>query len=220
MNYPFRSAIIDFVSGGDGFDFTDSILTVIENYPKPSLDTLMNNVGTHDTERIITALGADNMPSTRPEQAKFVMTDEMLSRGKKLSKIAAVLQYTLPGIPCLYYGDEAGMYGCRDPFNRGAYPWGKEDSELIEFYKKLGSLRAENIAFNGGEFNVIVSGLGYVIYTREKGDNKVLVAVNRWHEVEKFELPDEWKNAEVFMGDVEGNQLIIKPFGASILIKK
>lgn len=220
MNYPFRSAIIDFVSGGDGHDFTDSILTVIENYPKPSLDTLMNNVGTHDTERIITALGAENMPSTRPEQSKFVMTDEMLERGRKLSKIAAVLQYTLPGIPCLYYGDEAGMYGCRDPFNRATYPWGNEDTELVEFYKKLGLLRAENIAFNGGEFNVTVSGLGYVIYTRENDDNKVLVAVNRWREEEKFELPDEWKNADVFMGEVMDNQLIIKPFGAAILIKK
>ena len=220
MNYPFRQAIIDFVRGGDGFDFTDRILNVIENYPKPSVDTLMNNVGTHDTERIITALGADFIPSRRVDQANFYMSDEMLSRGKKLSKIAAVLQYTLPGIPCLYYGDEAGMTGCRDPFNRAAYPWENEDNELIEFYQKLGLLRIENKAFDGGDYIPVFSGLGYVVFAREKDGNKVLIAVNRWHEAERYPLPDEWKNAGVFMGEVDNGHLVIEPFGASILINK
>lgn len=218
MNYPFRHAIIEFVKGGDGFDFTDRVLNIIENYPKPALDTLMNNVGTHDTERIITALGAKTIPERRPDQANFVMTDEMLERGKKLSKLAAVLQFTLPGIPCVYYGDEAGMTGGRDPFNRGAYPWDNADTELIDFYSKLGKLR-KNPAFSGGEYIPYYSGLGYIVFTRKNGENEVLVAVNRWHASERYRLPDEWKNATVYMGEKIGDELIIDGYGASILIK-
>ncbi len=219
MNYPFRQAIIDFVSGGDGFDFTDSVLRIVENYPKPALDTLMNNVGTHDTERIITMLGADNIPATRPQQATFTMSEQMLNRGKSLSKIAAVLQYTLPGIPCLLYGDEAGITGCRDPFNRATYPWGNEDRALVDFYKKLGKLRRENAAFDGGEYIPVFSGLGYVVFVRKSGGNSVLVAVNRWHEIERYRLPDEWRDATVFEGRIQDDQLVMEPYGAAILIK-
>lgn len=219
MNYPFRHAIIEFVSGGDGHDFTDRILNIVEHYPKPALDSLMNNLGTHDTERIITALGADNIPESRAEQADFTLTADMLERGKSLSKIAAVLQYTLPGIPCLYYGDEAGLTGCRDPFNRAAYPWGNEDCGLIEFYKKLGKLRNENIAFSGGEYTPVASGLGYVVYLRKKENNSVLIAVNRWHEAEYYPLTEDWLDADVYMGEIIDGKLKIDEFGAAILIK-
>lgn len=219
MNYPFRHAIIEFVSGGDGHDFTDRILNIVEHYPKPALDSLMNNLGTHDTERIITALGADNIPESRAEQADFTLTADMLERGKSLSKIAAVLQYTLPGIPCLYYGDEAGLTGCRDPFNRAAYPWGNEDCGLIEFYKKLGKLRNENIAFSGGEYTPVASGLGYVAYLRKKENNSVLIAVNRWHEAEYYPLTEDWLDADVYMGEIIDGKLKIDEFGAAILIK-
>ena len=146
------------------------------------------------------------------------MTDEMLERGKKLSKLAAVLQFTLPGIPCVYYGDEAGKTGCRDPFNRGAYPWDNADTELIDFYAKLGKLR-KNPAFSGGEYIPYFSGLGYIVFTRKNGDNEVLVAVNRWHASERYRLPDEWKNATVYMGEKIDDELIIDGYGASILIK-
>lgn len=219
MNYPFRHAIMEFVLGGDGYDFTDRILTIVENYPKPALDTLMNNIGTHDTERIITALGVSETPNNRAEQSRFIMSDDMLNRGKTLSKIAAVLQFTLPGIPCVFYGDEAGLTGFRDPFNRAPYPWGNEDIDLVNFYKKLGELRRENAAFDAGEYNHVFSGLGYVVYERKKGNNRVLIAVNRWHEAEHYSLPAEWIGAALFMGNVDGNQLVIPPFSAAILIK-
>ena len=58
-----------------------------------------------------------------------------------LLKLASLMQYTLPGIPCVYYGDEAGMEGYRDPFNRGCFPWGHEDAELVNWYRSLGKIR-------------------------------------------------------------------------------
>ncbi len=219
MNYPFRQAIIDFITGGDGFNFTDSIMNIVENYPKPALDTLMNNIGTHDTERIITVLGAGKLPESRAEQSRFIMTDEMTEKGKCLSKLAAVLQFTLPGIPCVYYGDEAGLTGCRDPFNRAAYPWGREDEDLVGFYKKLGALRRKNSAFAGGDYIPLFSGLGYIVFTREKDGNSVLVAVNRWHEEDRYRLPEEWLDAQVYMSSISEGNLIMPAYGAAVLIK-
>ena len=81
------------------------------------------------------------------------------------------------GVPSLYYGDEAGVEGGRDPFCRRTYPWGREDKELIEHYKKLGALRKDPI-FAEGNFKVIDSGVGYIIYERSLGERKITVFSN------------------------------------------
>ena len=116
-------------------------------------------------------------------------------------RLAAVIQYTLPGVPSLYYGDEAGMQGYSDPFCRGTYPWGKENKELLEFYKWLGAFRKENSVFDGGEFKSILGGLGLVSYIRENKDYKILIAVNRWCQDDSLELPDEFIKCEVVYGN-------------------
>ena len=157
MNYPFADAIISYVNGGDGKDFIKAVSSVLENYPKESIDVLMNHLGTHDTPRLLTRLGAKYYPATRAEQSHFTLSNEEYNLAKAKQKLASVIQYTLPGVPSLYYGDEAGMQGFGDPFCRGTYPWGKEDTELIDFYKWLGALRKENSVFKDGEFFPVLS---------------------------------------------------------------
>ena len=121
---------------------------------------LMNHLGTHDTPRLLTRLGTKCYPATRAEQSSFTLSKNEYDLAKAKQKVAAVIQYTLPGVPSLYYGDEAGIQGFGDPFCRGTYPWGNEDTELIDFYKWLGTLRRENNVFKKGEFVPLVSGLG------------------------------------------------------------
>lgn len=182
MNYPFRDAVLDFALDGIAEKFTDRILTVCENYPKPALHTMMNMLGTHDTQRAITKLGGIECDGrSRAWQAEVVMGEKQYAVAKQLFKLAAVLQYTLPGVPCIYYGDEAGMCGCSDPFNRGCYPWGDEDAELLSYFKALGAVRREQESLRNGDFVPVSAMLQCVCYLRRENADKqaVMVIANR-----------------------------------------
>ncbi len=121
MNYPFKDAILNFFQDHDGEEFCERILTIVENYPTPVLNLVMNSISTHDTLRAITALaGPPRNSLSKDLQATYQMDWGTYQHGKYLLKMAAALQFTLPGIPCIYYGDEAGMQGYGDPFNHGA----------------------------------------------------------------------------------------------------
>ena len=221
MNYPFANLIFEYVLGGDAFKFMDGVLSICENYPKPALNLLMNHIGTHDTARALTVLAlSGNLPATRQLQATQELTPDQYAEGKKLLKIAAAIQYTLPGIPSLYYGDEAGLTGGLDPFCRGCYPWGNEDKELIGFYQKLGKMRNYSKAFCG-DFRCVHAGLGILCYEREYEGERILVAVNRWIEDDSLEISSEWQEAEVIFGELPiENKLIVRAKDFVILRKK
>lgn len=145
-NYPLRAALIDFFCGNiDAYCLNATLAMQRENYPEPFYYSLLNILGSHDTERIINALSgsleAKAMPLTRAEQARHVLSAEEYKLGKKRLLACSGLIYNLPGTPCIYYGDEAGLTGLKDPFNRGTYPWGKQDMEIVEHFKRLGALR-------------------------------------------------------------------------------
>ncbi len=205
MNYPLAEAIINFVKGGNSRDLIDTVLQILENYPPQSVKLLMNHIGTHDTARILTRLAKDGTVGDREWQSRQELTSEEYEHGVKLLKLAAVLQYTMPGVPSLYYGDEAGMSGYGDPFCRGCFPWGAEDKELTAFYKKLGQFRRRSPVFASGEFVPVYANFGDIVYIRKKGKNEVLVAVNRWHEPSEIEIPDKFDNAKVIFGNKPKN---------------
>lgn len=143
MDYPFRRLLMDFFLGRiDGERLATGLLLLMENYPPQFYESLLNLMGSHDVVRAITALaGAPDRDSlTREQQAAYSPTIEQLKAGRKRFMAAAAVQYMMPGAPCLYYGDEAGLTGMADPFNRGTYPWGQEDTELIAYFQKLGEL--------------------------------------------------------------------------------
>ena len=157
MNYPLKNAIVDYLTQKiSGKEFCNKVLSLRENYPKEAFYCLMNFLSTHDSERILTRLvsSAENM--TREEQAKFVPDEYKLIEAKALSKLAALIIFSLPGMPSIYYGDEAGIQGMKDPFNRKTYPWGREDNELLNWYKTVSSIRDE--AFRYGNLSLDVAG--------------------------------------------------------------
>lgn len=143
MNYPWRNAIIDFIKWGNAKTFYEEVMSILEHYPAPALDCLMNMLSTHDTERIINVFGVDHeVPHN--EAAAYQLTEAEYQRGKERFMRAALLQFALPGIPSIYYGDEAGLTGFRDPYCRMGYPYGREDAELLSYFKALGNLRTNH----------------------------------------------------------------------------
>lgn len=143
MNYPFKESITDFVTGGSARDFVEGVSKIAENYPKESLDACMTLIDSHDTVRALTRLSGAIAPATKEGRAEYRLSDAEYALGKKRLKLASLLQYVLPGVPCLFYGDEAGVQGFEDPLNRGTYPWGREDNELTLHYVALGRIRKE-----------------------------------------------------------------------------
>lgn len=143
MNYPFLNATTDFVIDGNAQKFYNSIMQILNDYPEPSVSCLMNMLSTHDTVRAICRLGADCIPERR-YQADAVLSEREYQQGRERMKMAAVIQFTLPGIPCIYYGDEVGLEGYNDPSCRKPFPWGREDTVLLELHKELGNLRKQN----------------------------------------------------------------------------
>lgn len=190
MNYPFANAIIDFVLFKDSRLFYDRIIDIIENYPPCSLHCLMNHIGTHDTARIITRLSTGNTnPGNREWQAQQILSEEQFLRGIKLLKLAATLQYTLPGVPSLYYGDETGLQGWGDPFCRGTIDWENINQELLDFYKSIGIFRKDSNVFIDGEFVPIYNQNCCISYLRKKDNNIVFTAVNMGENDIFFPLP-------------------------------
>lgn len=221
MNYPFADAIINFVCGGNGKDFSNSVMSILENYPPEALHNLMNHIGTHDTARILTRLvGEPANGRNRDWQAEQCLTPEQYKKGKKMLKMAALLQYTLTGIPSLYYGDEVGLTGYGDPFCRSCFPWGNEDTELLDFYKKLGAARRNCPAFKQGALEFIAVGLGYVVFRRFDSESSAIIGINRWCDDEKTPLNIDLSGYKtVFGNSPENNTLTINGEGIIFLVK-
>ena len=202
MNYPFANAIINFIRNGGKDEFIEKILCIIENYPPDVLNSLMNMLGTHDTPRIITRLaGEDDTGKGREWQSGRTLSSEAWEAGIKKLKLATLIQFTLPGVPSIYYGDEAGTEGYSDPFNRFFYPWGREKFEIFSWYKRIGNLRRVCPALKEGDIKFITTSEDTLCYIREKGEDKIIIGVNRSDEQKVISLPEEWSNPFVLFGE-------------------
>ena len=211
MNYPFAQDIIDFVRTADADDFLEKVTTIMENYPAPVADILMNHLSTHDTARILSVLGGEDCEGKdRRWQFSHPLTFAQYEKAVNMLYIASALQYTLPGVPSLYYGDEAGMSGYKDPFNRGIYPWGKEDERLVSWYKMLGKFRSEHKALKDGDFIPVSAALSCVAYARKKGNDEVFVIANRNdHEIDYY-LHPEFSGLNPLLGCTMDNGSLVK----------
>ena len=192
MNYPFRSIWLDFLLGkADACGTHNRLMSLYENYPLQHFYATMNLIGTHDVARALTLL-SDAPPEesiAREEQENLKLSEAQLKLGLARLRLLALLQMTFPGVPCIYYGDEVGMVGYRDPLNRGTYPWGHENTELLAWYKKIIKLRNKYQALRTGLWQPMYSQgqvYGYLrvtekgkdVFNRPASNNVFLVLVN------------------------------------------
>ena len=177
MNYPLKDAIIGFVKSGKTSQLRETLFMLMDNYPKETLDCLMNILGTHDTARILTVFGGKEC-SDKDEMATTFLSESEKAAAKRKVMMAAVLQFTLPGVPCIYYGDENAMEGHRDPFCRRCFDWLYTDEELLAFYRKLGALRRKFGVFSKGEYGEVYADSSCLLYERRNSEEVVYIWVN------------------------------------------
>ena len=234
MNYPFTNAILKYVRFGDFNILTDTINDVLTFYPEEALPALMNSLSTHDITRAITTLGACgiqnyengwiwDIPYSRDWQfAKDRMNDEQYKKAKELFEIATVIQYFLPGCPCIYYGDEVGLYGYKDPFNRKCFPWDKIDNELYDFFIELGNARKQADFIATANLDIIEANENIFSFERfisnlVKDENKrIFIAINRSEEKQKINMPIIYKASKVLYEKNCKNDMI---FAHGIMIR-
>ncbi len=190
MNYPVRNGILSFLVDKDAAFLADVLKSIYASYPKCACDSLMNLLGTHDTERILTLLGEghnDLSCVSNTELSTRVLSEADRKRAVSMLMLASAIQYTVYGVPSLFYGDEAGIEGYHDPFCRKTYPWGRECDELVEHYRKLGRIREEHGVFADGDFTVDYAEGGVIAYTRANDDERISIIIN----VNEFEVAYE-----------------------------
>ncbi|MDE6900275.1 MAG: glycoside hydrolase family 13 protein, partial [Oscillospiraceae bacterium] len=191
MNYPFRVAALAYLQGGGAEDFVEAMETIRENYPRSAFYSAMNLLGTHDTPRILTLLGTSGHepPPDRTARASYRMTPEEREKGARLLEIGAALLYTFPGSPTVYYGDEAGMEGYEDPFNRGTYPWGREDQDIQRHFALLGKLRSQRESMQAGDLHWLWARGPALAFSRTAGDEITAAVLNTGTEAVEFTFP-------------------------------
>ncbi len=191
MNYPLRKAILRFAHGWlDAYTLRDFLIGQQVNYPRPIYYSLMNLLGSHDVERLRSALAADSVIKdlSREDQLALSFSETKLEHAVILEKLCAAIQFAIPGVPSIYYGDEQGMCGVGDPFNRQTF---REDrSDLHEFYAALAARRNASAALSTGEARFFAASGDLLLILRWISDGKDvfglpapnaawLVAVNR-----------------------------------------
>ena len=214
MNYPMRKAIISYVKNRDYLSFLKTSVDIYESYPSYISHMMMNIVGTHDTERICTALAAaDEKTLSKDEQAVYVMPEKLKEKAVKMSEIAYVISYMLPGVPCLYYGDEIGMEGYSDPFNRRPYPWGRENGDMLDFFRKLGEIRKSHSAFKKGHFRIVHIDKDILCIERNDSKDRIVSIVNV--SSDDYKVDFDGKQSEL-LSDVQGSSFEIPTLSAKI----
>lgn len=191
MNYPVRVGIIDYLTTGKTDSLYYALTEIIDNSPKRILDAQMNLLGTHDTERIITVLGAESDAKiTNAQLVSKRMAPNELEVAIKRLKMAYTILATLPGIPTIFYGDEAGLEGYHDPFNRMPYPWGRENEELLCHYRKVGEIRRNSKVFSNGKFELHELADYLLVFSRKSASTVYLTVVNNGKYEKKIEFSE------------------------------
>jgi len=224
MNYPFREAIINYIKGMSSRDFQTGIMTILENYPKATVDVLMNFVSTHDIERAINRFGGENCDDKSKDwMAERYLNEWEYRRGKAMLEAAMALMFFLPGVPSIYYGDEAGLQGYKDPFNRRCYPWGHEDTDLIAYTKELGRIRRAYKVFKNGRLKFLPAQDDVMAFARyqDSAGIAVQIYINRSqheHHVEFHPYAENYILDQIEHGTLEENMIKLPPFEYAVIV--
>ncbi len=217
MNYPLRAGMLDYFTGKGIGKLLYALREVMINAPDRIMHAEMNLLGTHDTERILTLLSGESAIGLKNSELAYVRLSKS-SRKKATEKLisAYTVLATLPGIPTIFYGDEAGMEGYSDPFNRMPYPWGREDKKLISHYKKVGRIRKKyNSAYSKGAFSLLCLTDNLLAFSRRAGSEIYITVYN--NSDNEISITSEHETKSLIRNRVSAAQGLM-PYSADIFL--
>ncbi|WP_090819771.1 alpha-glycosidase [Paenibacillus sp. yr247] len=200
MNYPFTNAVLDFVTTGklDGAGFAHAVGSLLASYPQQANESAFNLLDSHDTPRLLNQCGED----------------------KRRMKLAALLQFTFPGTPCIYYGDEVGMSGGVDPDCRLCMEWDAslQDRDLFEFYRGLITLRKRYEALRTGALRFLYAkpGDARLVLERVNENEHLLIFVNASRRSAQLSVK---LHSERSWRDALGGEATASPVGGKLQVK-
>jgi glycosidase len=215
MNYPLRKALISYFKDKNTEELNYYFTEVHPNMPKRIADAQMNLLGTHDTVRILTALAGDDPNGyTNDILAKKRMSAAQYEYGKQLLKMLYTVIATLPGMPMIYYGDEVGMEGYCDPFNRMPFPHGNEDKDLLSHYRVIGQMRKKHSVYKNGEFSLLLLAPSHLFFLRKTKNNVYMTVANLAEQPLKFSLGVQGVD---LLNKIKGTEFCIEQRTATVI---
>ncbi len=230
MNYPLVDALIRYFKYSDVEKLAYIIRDIKNEYPDDTIHTLMNFTSTHDITRPLNVFGSSEF-SPYSEWAwnpncsevdfckKFKLSASQYENGKDIYKAFVFTLATMPGILSIFYGDEVGIQGLGNLANRKTYPWGREDLDLLSFFRSITNFRVNEKFLETANLNVLDINNNYFMYERSLDNDRSLFVVNRTPTYQGFCLPKEYESGEVGYTLKKSKKGILSPYGA-ISIKK
>ena len=221
MNYPLKNAIVDFLSHNRLERLVLWMREEVNNFPKHVINNLMNVLSTHDTPRLISVFSGVNFNAlSKHDMASIFMTKTEYFKARAQLMMAYLMTYTLPGNPSLYYGDEIGMEGGKDPFCRRPMAWDNGDTELLSYFKKLGNMRSYLLPYR-----ILVDGTyqeerydnNVYIYNRLNDNGKLIVIIN--NSDYDYYYPVNKALSLLEMNEINGGVVVKEKTGIVLLIK-
>ena len=230
MNYTLIDALVRYFKYGDVEKLSYIIQDIKREYPEDTINTLMNFTSTHDISRVINILGTDDFNeygewawdpknNTHDECKKRKLTKEEYEKAKEKYEAYSLALATLPGIMSIFYGDEVGIEGLGNLANRKTFPWGNEDQELLEHFRKIGNLKINQPFLETADLKMLKINRDHLMFERIKENEKALIAINRTDEEKDIEMPEEYKEAETIYTLKKSRFGHLGPYGGIVLKK-
>ena len=235
MDYPLVDALMRYIKYSDVVKLRYTIQDMLNEYPKASIDTLMNFTSTHDISRPLDVFGSKEFDYytewawdtlRRRENAddfaffnSFKLSPEEYKRGKELFKTYLFCLNFMPGILSVFYGDEVGLEGLGNILNRQPYPWGHEDKELLQFVRTIGGIRKTEQFLRKADMNIVDINNDYFMFERTSNDGDALVTINRTPDEKKILIPDKYRNNDKVYRLKKSSKTILSPYGGNAIIK-
>lgn len=225
MNYLMIDALIRYFKYVDTGKLESVMKEILEEYPTQTIQSLMNFTSTHDISRMIEILGCNcfqrfgewawNLQNDNLDWIKnHKMTEEEIQHGKRLLKTYVFALIFLPGIFSIFYGDEVGLQGIGNLANRAPYPWGREDKEILEYFRHVVQNRTKNIFLKTAETKILSVTPEYFMFERYNSEQRILVVISRTHHEVPFQVPVTYEKAVVIDQLNNSTKDRINPYGA------